>query len=484
MAKFLIVVIILLAFGLVVRQFTRNRSGQAEKEPGFREFVKNPELWNDMIAGHGDIDAIMEEAKSWNAEEIRSNVERYVFAPESPRELWELGQILKSLSPQTNDVLISILEDESKQGQLAKLQQGDLQEEAPVMRVCDLFDGNMPAQALPLLWPFLSHESDAIRKNCVLAIAETGLPESLSAIERALEDTDEYVRSYALMGMKRAIDANVLSPTVAKGVWPSLESLVRRDQNLDKAAGILPQLDSTRAESFLLSDEILDADRRYLHEILRVVNRFDLPIGRDTVNSLIQTYADREMKYPNNYALGESLALLGVHKMAEDTALLEEFSNHPDDKVSEGAARGLIAVHGLQNFEDRIWDKEKSGGWQSLNKDQQMYLAVFWLDAEVNNGGHSQYFFNSAGDNWEVARDGLKAMGFAERLAIFNGVLGLFGKERPFHDRDERHEQLASVYADNEEAFDEFDSKYYAANESVDVLLRRFVIQNAGSFGP
>ncbi|TWU40191.1 hypothetical protein Q31b_35360 [Novipirellula aureliae] len=482
MAKFLIVVIILFAFGLAIRHFARTRAGQTEKSPGFREFVKNPELWNDMIAGHEETDATAELANSWSVEEIRSNVERYVFAPESPRELWELGRVLRSLSPRTNDALMSILADESKQGQLAKLQQGDLLEEAPVMRICELFDGNMPVQAIPLLRPFLSHESDEIRKNCVLAIAETGLPESLPAVERAIEDKDEYVRSYALMGMKRAIEANELSPTVSTGALPFLESLVRRDQNVEDAARILTQLDSARAASFLLSDEILNDNRRYLHEILRVINQFDLEIGRDRVKSLIQTYAGREMKYPNNYALGESLALLGVHKMAEDAALLEEFSNHPDDKVSEGAARGLIASHGLQNFEERIWEKEKSGGWESLNKDQQMYLAVFWLDAEVNNGGHSQYFFNSAGSNWAVAQDGLKAMGFTERLAIFNGVLSLFGEEKPFRNRDERHEQLASVYANNEEAFDKFDSKYYAAIESVEVLLRRFVIQNAESF--
>ncbi|WP_160168332.1 DMP19 family protein [Novipirellula maiorica] len=350
------------------------------------------------------------------------------------------------------------------------------------MRVCELFKGNMPAEAFPLLQPFLAHESDEIRKSCILAIAETGSAESLPVIEQGLNDEDEYVRSYALMGMQRAIEANKLSPTVATGVVPSLESLIRQDRNVDDAARILTQVNFSRAESFLLSEEILDTDKRYLHEILRVINQFNLQIERNTVRSLILTYADRDMKYPINYALGESLALLGKHKMAEDIAVLEEYSNHSDDHVSEGAARGLIASHDLQNFEDRIWAKEKSSGWESLNKEQQMYSAVFWLDAEVNNGGHSQYFFNSAGNNWQVAREGLKAMGSTERLPTFEGVLSLFGDEKPFPDREKRQEQLAAVYANNEKAFDEYDSKYYAANESVEVLSRRFVIKNADKF--
>lgn len=62
-----------------------------------------------QIAEHAEVDATAQQAESWNGEEIRSNVVRYVSASETPRELWGLGRALKSLSPRTNDALLSIL---------------------------------------------------------------------------------------------------------------------------------------------------------------------------------------------------------------------------------------------------------------------------------------------------------------------------------------------------------------------------------------
>ena len=477
-------VVILVVIGIGLLRFTRGKTDSAQSEPGFREFVKDPDLWNEMIAESEEAGIAAQDAAAWDSEQLAQQVERYVFASETKRELWALGRQLKELSPKTNESLLGILKDKSNAAQLEKLRPGDLLEEAPVMRVCELFDGNMPSEAIELLVPYLAHESDQIRKDCILAIAESGLQEALPGIKQALADEDEYVRSYALMGMKRAIESETLSSELRSGVIVDLERLVVSDLNVEDAARLMAQLDPAHAESFLLSQPVLDTDKRYLHEILRVIRQFNFKIQSETVKSLIATYAGREMKYPNTYALGESLALLGNYREPEDEKLLEQYSHHEEDKVSEGAARGMLAFHSLQGFEERIWEQEKNGGWESLNEEQQMYIAVFWLDAEVNNGGHSQYFFNSAGGNWRLALDGLKAMQFKERVEIFEGVLSLFGNQKPFTDRVKRQDQLATVYSNHEDAFDKFDSAYYKASENIEVLSTRFVIQNANMFKP
>lgn len=396
--------------------------------------------------------------------------------------MWAVGRQLGELSPKTNDALLSILRDKANEAKLAELRPGDLLEEAPVMRVCELFDGNMPAEAIELLEPYLSHESDQIRKDCILAVAESGWPEALPAIKRALADEDEYVRSYSLMGIGRAIKSGALSEGIRDGVIVDLERLVISDLNVETAAGLMAQLDPAYAEGFLLSDAVLDPDKLYLHEVLRVIEQHDFKVNREKVQSLIETYVGREMEYPNTYVLGESLALLGRFRNAADAGTLEEYSNHEDERVSDGAAQGLVAFHDLQGFEDRIWEQERNNGWGALSKEQQMYLAVFWLNAEVNNGGHSQYFFNSAGDHWQLALDGLKAMGLKERLKIFEGVLKLFGDKKPLTDRDKRQNQRSRVYSKDEDAFDEFDSAYFETSESVEVFSMRFVIQNADKF--
>jgi len=483
MTKLVIISIFVLAVaGIAAFIVVRGRTSQAQSNPGFREFVKNPDLWNDMIALSEEEQALADESDSWDGDQIVEAVERFIFGAESKWDMSLLGRQLRELSPRTHEALLDILRDKSREAKLLELRPADFLEEAPLMKVCELFDGNMPPEAIELLTPYLSHESDLIRKECVLAIAESGRPEALPAIKQSLGDEDEFVRSYALMGMKRAMKAGKFSTEIGSGVIADLERLVTSDLNVKDAARLMAQIDPAHAESFLLSKPVLDSQNRYLHEVLRVVGQYDFAIPRGAVKDLVAAYAEREMKYPNTYALGESLALLGKFKSADDEQMLQQYSNHEEDRVSDGAARGLLAFHNLQRFEERIWQQEEAGGWDSLNKEQQMYIAVFWLNSEVNNGGHSQYFFNSGGDNWQAALDGLEAMGFKDRLEIFKSILGLFGDQKPFVDRGKRQGQLATVYSDHEETFDRLDAAYYKSKESVAVHSMRFVLQNADKF--
>ena len=483
MTKPYIVGAILVAAAVIALvQLIRSRTNRVQPEPGFRDFVKNPDLWQEMIAANQETNGLVHDASSWDSEQVASQVKRYVFATDTRRQLWGLGLQLRELSPKTNEVLLRILNDKALAGRLAVLQQGDLLEDAPVMRVCELFNGHMPLEAIGLLEPYVSHKSVEIRKACGHAIARSGLPEALPAIKQALADEDEYVRSYALRGVRKAIESGKLSNEIRSGVVADLERLVNSELNAEDAARLMSQIDPVHAESFLLSDSVLDTQKHRLHEVLRVIGEFDFKIQRGTLNSLIDTYTVREMTYPNTYALGESLALLGKFRAPDDEQVLNKYGNHKESRVSEGAARGLLAFHKLEDSEERIWEQEQSGGWESLNKHQQMYVAVFWLDSEVNNGGHSQYFFNSFGDNWKLALDGLRAMGFEERLEIFDGVLSLFGSHEPFTDRDKRQNQLANTYTKHEKESDRFDSAWYQATENVKVFCARYVIQNADQF--
>ncbi|MEO1530065.1 MAG: DUF4375 domain-containing protein [Planctomycetota bacterium] len=443
---------------------------QAKGEPGFREFVKNPELFEEYITD-GDGESFDEsEVASWDDEQIHQQVTRFVSGDD---DSYELSEALESLIPKTHDALLSIL----RHGKVDAEQSLD---EDSIDRLCDLFDGSMPAEAFPLLEPYLTHPSDKFRKACVLAVAETGLAEALPAVRRAMKDDDEFVRSYALIGVDRANENDRIAEELVEGVLPEIEGLIRRDQNGDKTSSLLAELDADRASSFLLSPEILALENGQLYNILRTINRFDFEISRDQVLSLVNQLRDRELDFPNNNILGESLDLLGKFKVSEDRELLQKYSEHPIEEVAEGAARGLVEANDLGDFRTRLWEKEESG--EVLSKEQQLYRAVLILDAEVNNGGHSQYFFNSSGDEWQLALEGLKVMGFKERLAIFDGILALFGEDGPVNDQSIRSDQLADIYTEHEEAFDEFDGRYYQCEENVEVVMMRYVIRNADAF--
>ena len=46
---------------------------------------------------------------------------------------------------------------------------------------------------------------------------------------------------------------------------------------------------------------------------------------------------------------------------------------------------------------DRLYDRIKSGGLDSLNPEERAAFGMTWLFLETNNGGLSQFFFNDAG---------------------------------------------------------------------------------------
>ena len=129
MTKFVIIgLVIFAATSIAVFQILRSWTNQTEKEPGFREFVKEPSLLNDMIATSQDAGVSAEVAASWGSDQIKKQIERYVFKSESTWERWELWELrkrLRELYPRTNEALLALLRDESRQGKLLELRQGD-----------------------------------------------------------------------------------------------------------------------------------------------------------------------------------------------------------------------------------------------------------------------------------------------------------------------------------------------------------------------
>ncbi len=104
------------------------------------------------------------------------------------------------------------------------------------------------------------------------------------------------------------------------------------------------------------------------------------------------------------------------------------------------------------------------------------------FDGEVNNGGLSQYFFNSSGDYWREALAGLEAMGASERATILKEAAAKFDAEAPSKNRDQRQNQLAKLARKDDALFDALDSRYYASKEVIDVVMTKYVIKNAQAF--
>lgn len=137
-----------------------------------------------------------------------------------------------------------------------------------------------------------------------------------------------------------------------------------------------------------------------------------------------------------------------------------------------------------------LWDNVSIyDGIDVYNKDlgrftdsQRKIFALYWYDAEVKNGGHDQFFFNSTGIVWKDAYEGFKMIGAAQLADNFKKAIDMFGGEVPF-DRSERQDALEELYENKD--FDDFrklDVFYYSFAEDLSELIDAYVKKHASEF--
>jgi HEAT repeat protein len=472
------VAVVSVVIGFVVRRNASNRSW------GFKELVKHPELRAEM---YGDEQAVQREAHAaqiWSEAQIARAVRHFAFEVKTSQEGWGEKAILDSLGARVHPAIIAILKDASVRAKLTVPTGTFLQPEAPLNRLCDLLDKHPPSAVVEPLVPFLADPTSRIRKDVALVIGNVGLPESVAPLRKAFADPDEYVRSYALIGLKRAMEEERLDERCQRELFDDLQELIARGENADKAAGLLLEFDAARATEFFLSPAIFKSSSRSLHHALEAMAEEEIPVPRDRLLALISELEASPLEYPRTYTLAGALRLLGQHQQEEDRALLEARTSHAEERVAEGAAAGLIASHGLEGFRERLWDKEDEEGFAALSVPQQHFSAVTMLDSEVNNGGLEQYFVNSSGDHWRDALAGLEAMGFRRRLAHFKEAVKKFGENGPSTDREIRQQQVAKLVRADEAVFDALEegNEGDGTPEVVDLLAKRYAIQHAEAF--
>ncbi len=102
---------------------------------------------------------------------------------------------------------------------------------------------------------------------------------------------------------------------------------------------------------------------------------------------------------------------------------------------------GLSSSPTWKKLEER-WDQ----GFDTLLREEQEAIALWWLEAENMNGTLNQFYWNNAGDMALLARDALRSLGMPITLAALESTLAYFGDRYPL-DRDERMAVLEVIEA-------------------------------------
>ncbi|SFH53958.1 DMP19 family protein [Planctomicrobium piriforme] len=450
---------------------------------GFIDFVKNPKPWADAFNRQQKrAEELIRDCENWDDEKVAGLVRWYLLEVESSDNVGAERQVLHHLGERTHAPALEILKDRDRYAQLVTpTGEGLFSPQAPFNRACLLLR-SMDGEAVDVIAPFLSDESDDIRKDAATLMGTFGTKEIIPHIRKALNDNDEYVRSYALTGLKDALARGRLAEDCSSELFDDVRSLIENDCKTDRAAEVLLQMDQAKAAEFFLSPAIFSTAFSGLADVMKTAADERLPVPRERLLVLIQELEVSDLEYPRNRALGQALRLLGQNRQPGDRERLEAGKYHKEKYVRQGAAAGLLELENLVDFRDRLMETEKEHGRDALSTNQKYYHSMFFCDAEICNGGYAQYFVNAFSDHWRDALAGYEVMGFEKKLKSFREAIACFGPDGPSEDRDRRQKQLSKLICKNENVFAPFEKTYYDKTESFEVLAAQFVVSLPESF--
>lgn len=162
----------------------------------------------------------------------------------------------------------------------------------------------------------------------------------------------------------------------------------------------------------------------------------------------------------------------------------EEIEYSEENVVIDDAVIDQDDVYNI--IEPLMWDVDIYSGETSYNQslknysDEQKYVFAIWeYSLEVNNGGHTQFYYNSTGIVWEDAINGFQKIGLTEYYDIIKESISRFGKN-PSKDRQKRQSQLDELTS----PFNDLDDRFFQLEEdkSIEEALLKYIKDNRDKF--
>jgi len=470
------IIALLAVVGVIAYRFFKPRN---QDTGGFRDWVKKPD-YKQAAANYFAAREALEVPDDISDDEIQQMVDRLFVQKDEDFNF----DRLKLVGIKAVPMLIGALENPKTA--LTQFGEGghSLDAKSPFERIVDLLKPLGPAGAALPLAKYIDHEDDHFRKHAAIAIGNIGNSECITLMLKALNDDDDYVRSYAMMGIERGMEAERCTEGFLNAMFPALTKLLNRADG--SISGTAPELllaiDNDRAKPVLLSPEYFSVENDEVHYIIRALNAAGQKIPHDTLLPFLKTVKPFVDKYPHDYDYAEALMAYSHNPDASAEEVFRAEMKSSNEKVQEAAAEALAVLSGVSNAREIVFDALDNKGFDPLSPPQKHYYAVFIYDAEINNGGHSQYFANSSGDHWKSALEGLTAIGAITRAKILREATSLFGTGGPSIGNDPRHRQLASFSKQQDKLLDELDNTYYSSDENIEALLAQYALKNKEHF--
>ena len=161
-------------------------------------------------------------------------------------------------------------------------------------RVSHILQAIKPSDAVGVATSLIEREDKEIRKEVALLLGSIATTGCIPGVLKALEDEDGFVRSYARMGIERAIEGGAGERAFFDAVFEPVVRLFDSDQHgFHRTARCLMSLDSERAIKIMLDKRFFKPDNKALAGILKALNESQVSIPKEWLNPLIDEYRDK-----------------------------------------------------------------------------------------------------------------------------------------------------------------------------------------------
>lgn len=363
-------------------------------------------------------------------------------------------------------------------------------EYTPVEEIVDLLQPFAPPESLFPLTRLVNHPDENVRSAAASGLGNLAVPE---AIESWLALSRDAARGSAIRGVLHAAKDSRVHTEFLTAVFPRVAEIL--DETTDENVSITPavelllRLDRERALPILTDPKRFHPDNPKFKELLEGMDEVEVTLPADGVIPVLMGLNPIGGKYWAVECIGYLLKQLVRAHHPETLEWIAnvrtwEASSSFDAKYLESYCSTALAMyHGITEPLNVIFNRMgENHDLNLLSNQQRAYYVVWLLDAEVCNGGFTQFLVNTSGDVSPHAVASFQLVGLPEHTDIVRQAMKLFGPSGPPADRDRRHEILASFPPKTDAELDRLASEYYAAPGNVATQLDNFAIADADHF--
>lgn len=136
----------------------------------------------------------------------------------------------------------------------------------------------------------------------------------------------------------------------------------------------------------------------------------------------------------------------------------------------------------LFKISDQVFDRYSKLGYDKLTQPEKVFICVWGLDGEVNNGGFDQYYFNSSGDHALDVVASLKAIDARRTANLLRQANALFGKAGPPPNCFARQRQLDELGDAKKKTMKEIEEIFFKDEDKLEQLLEAYICKHADDF--